>query len=469
MNQKKTAQRRFGVLILLSLLLHVGVFLSINWRGLFAPEVPAEPREEPESVTRRITLAPRIEPEPEPVPESVEPEAEAAAPKPPADPVVTQQNDPEPLKESEPAPDEHMPVSNAEEAGSNNQTDRNAGQIVYGADKPVSEPAVKPGDVKKQEAETPAQEQTVLPLPDSDKTVLEPGAQDQSDVAQQARDGGKANRTLTTGSERALWSVPGSDEQAGESKEQKRASKSGETDASGNQDRTTDPTLSPEKQALRKRVEEDLKALFGENFSRETHKVEKLEEVDIPDLETPGEGEQALGNLNMLTDPQLREVGVEQPFSEKESEELRVANMILERITRQIRQHLVNPYKGEKNYRGVVIFKLDRDGYLQDAYVYRSSGLILLDISVLDAIRAVKRYDVPSNKIIAERYYSSIAFEYSTNSSKFELMPFERDGKKKDEKAKSGAKESKDNTNKTAKNTRSQQTDPKHANTKETP
>lgn len=468
MNQKKTAQRRFGVLILLSLLLHVGVLLSINWRGLFAPEVPPEPQEEPESVTRRITLAPRIEPKPEPVPESVEPEAEAAAPKPPADPVVTQHNEPEPLKESEPAPDEHMPVSNAEEAGSNNQTDRNAGQIVYGADKPVSEPAVKPGDVKKQEAETPAQEQTVLPLPDSDKTVLEPGAPDQSDVAQQARDGGKASRTVTTGSERALWSVPGSDEHA-ETQEQKRASKSGETDASGDQERTTDPTLSPEKQALRKRVEEDLKALFGENFSRETYKIETLEEVDIPDLETPGEGEQALGNLNMLSDPQLREVGVEQPFSEKESEELRVVNLILERMNQQVIEHWVNPYKGGKIYRGVIRVDLDEQGYLRDAFVFRASGLVLLDISVLDAIRAVKRFEVPTNKIIAERYYSNLSFHYSSIDEKPEMMPFERDGKKKDDKAKSGTKESRDSTNKTAKNTRSQQTDPKHANAKETP
>lgn len=429
MNQKKTARRRFGVLILLSLLLHVSVFMGLDWRGLFAPDAPLEPQDEPESVTRRITLAPRIEPEPEPVPENVAPEAAAAAPKPPADPVVTEQNEPEPPKESEPAPDEHMPVSNAEEAGSNNQTDRNAGQIVYGADKPVSEPADKPGDVKKQEAETSAQVQTILPLPDSDKTVLEPGAPDQSDVAQQARDGGKASRTVTTGSERALWSVPGSDEQA-ETPEQKRASKPGETDASGDQESTTDPTLSPEKQALRKRVEEDLKALFGENFSRETHKVETLEEVEIPDLETPGEGEQAQGNLNMLTDPQLREVGVEQPFSEQESEELRVVNLILERIIQQVIEHWVNPYKGGKIYRGVIRVDLDEYGYLRNAEVYRPSGLVLLDISVLDAIRAVKRFEVPENKVIAERYYSNLSFHYSSIDEKPEMMPFEREAKK---------------------------------------
>jgi hypothetical protein len=441
MSQKKTAQRRFGLLILLSLLLHVVLYKGVDWASLFKPEpLPELKPDEPEQVTLKFNLAQRSEPEPELKPET-QPAPESA----------------------QPEPEEPVPVSNAQESASNNQQDRNAGQIVFGADKPASEPVSKVGDVKKKNdvTETPMQTPDTRLRSDTDQVAPESGTPITGERAQEAREGGRSSRTLTTDSERAMWSVPQKEETAPR-QAQRRRPDAGEPDASGDEDRSTEPTPAEAKQALHKRVEEDLKALFGENFSRETHNIDTLPEVDVADLETPGEGEQAEGNLNMLTDPQLREVGVEQPFSEKESEELRVVNLILERMNRQVIEHWVNPYKGGKMYRGVIKVELDADGYLRDAFVYHQSGLVLLDISVLDAIRAVKRFDVPDNKVIAERYYSNLSFHYSSLDEKPEMMPFELDGKKKDK-----AKSSKQNADASAAN--SKNADPNDTDNKETP
>lgn len=448
MNQKKTAQRRFCLLILLSLLLHVGLYKGLDWAAWFKPEPPAEVKKD-EQVTLKFNLSQRSEPEPEETPEPPEPEKtepEQAEASKPAEPEAAMP--PEPA----PEPEEPVPVSNAEEAASNNQKDRDAGQIVFGADKPVSEPVAKAGDVKPQEsAKKPKPPADASSRSDADGTARESGASTPDDSVQEARDGGRSTRTLTTGSERAMWTVPETEESAPR-RQQKRRPETGETDAAGDQDRSAEPELADKKQELRKRVDEDLKALFGEDFSRETHNIDTLPDVDIDDLETPGEGEQAQGNVNMLTDPQLRKVGVEQPFSEKESEELRVVNLILERMNKQVIEHWVNPYKGGKMYRGVIKVELDADGYLRDAFVYHPSGLVLLDISVLDAIRAVKRYDMPDNKIIAERYYSNLSFHYSSLDEKPEMMPFELEGKKKDKAKPAG-----------------QNADPNATNTKEKP
>lgn len=409
MVSRKTPQRRLGVLILLSLLLHVFFYLGVDWRWLFMPETEqreAEKKGEKDALTIQFKLAP---PQEEPAPPQEEKASLEAAAE--TEPVVTRQDEPDPKPTEEPAAEEsHVLVHNADKAGSSNQQSKDAGAVVFGADTPSSKPAAKPGDVKKQEAlDAMAQSQRLPPAPDVD----------QPRKAELAREGEKRQEVLTTRAERALWSTP------------ERDKVSGERDAKGDRMVTLPESgADAAKQALRQRVEEDLKALFGEDFSRETHRLEKLEEIDIPDLETPGEGEQAQGNLNMLSDPQLREVGVEQPYSEQQSEELRLVNRILERMNQQVIQYWVNPYKGGHIYRGVIKVELDENGYLRDAYVYHPSGLVLLDISVLDAIRAVKRYEVPENKILAERYYSNLSFHYSSIDEKPELMPFEREASK---------------------------------------
>jgi hypothetical protein len=133
------------------------------------------------------------------------------------------------------------------------------------------------------------------------------------------------------------------------------------------------------------------------------------------------------GNIALLADREMRDVVVEQPYSELESKELKLANEFLDRMNKQVLAIWENPYKGRHLYRGVVKLELDENGYLQDVYVYKASGHPVLDASVLKAISSVIRFHVPDNKILASRYYTSLRFYYSSIENKTELMPFEKD------------------------------------------
>ena len=158
-----------------------------------------------------------------------------------------------------------------------------------------------------------------------------------------------------------------------------------------------------------------------------------LEEFNIdalPSLEEltiPGEFLEGIGNLELLSDGELSDTIVEQPFSENESKELQLVNRYLARMNKQVLSFWINPYKGNQLHRGIIKVELSSSGYLEDAYIYRSSGHSLLDISVLDAIRAVPRYEVPDNEIITARYYTNLSFHYSSIEEETELMPFEQE------------------------------------------
>ena len=138
------------------------------------------------------------------------------------------------------------------------------------------------------------------------------------------------------------------------------------------------------------------------------------------------------GNIAMLADDEMGEVVVKQPFSELESKELKLANEFLERMNKQVLAVWENPYKGKHLYRGIVKLELDENGYIEDVYLFKASGHPVLDESVVQAIKAVGRFKVPENKIIANRYYRSLRFYYSSVESETELMPFEKEAKSKE-------------------------------------
>lgn len=142
-------------------------------------------------------------------------------------------------------------------------------------------------------------------------------------------------------------------------------------------------------------------------------------------LTIPSDFLNGLGNMAMLTNDQMSDAFVEQPFSEQQSKEIEMVNIYLERMNRQVRANWRNPYDGGHMYRGIITLELSVKGYLQDYHVRRSSGLHHLDQSVIDAILAVDRFLVPENEIIAARYYSRINIHYSSIETETELMPFE--------------------------------------------
>lgn len=152
----------------------------------------------------------------------------------------------------------------------------------------------------------------------------------------------------------------------------------------------------------------------------------KLEEMPRPEeLAIPREMLDTLGNLELLSDNELSETVVEHPFSEKKAKELKLVNRYLERMTKQVHEFWINPYQGREKLKGIIKLELNVAGFVEHAYVFRSSGDRLLDISVLDAIRAVPRFEVPENPVITQRYYTNLSFFYSSIQDETELMPFE--------------------------------------------
>ncbi|KZZ60204.1 hypothetical protein A3762_15685 [Oleiphilus sp. HI0125] len=143
------------------------------------------------------------------------------------------------------------------------------------------------------------------------------------------------------------------------------------------------------------------------------------------ELKIPPEFLGNLGNMELLEENDLGNAYVEDPFSEQESKEFKVVNRYLKRFTEQVYEYWVNPYQGAKLFKGVIKLELDTSGYIVNAFIFKSSGHRLLDISALDAIRAVPRYEVPDNPVITERYYTNLSFYYSSIEEKTELMPFE--------------------------------------------
>ena len=145
------------------------------------------------------------------------------------------------------------------------------------------------------------------------------------------------------------------------------------------------------------------------------------------ELEIPLDILDGVGNLELLSDNELSDALVEQPFSEKESNELKLVNRYLARMNEQVLSFWVNPYQGSQMLKGIIKVELDVSGNLVHSFIYRSSGHRLLDISVLDAIRAVPRFEVPDSEIITRQYYSNLSFHYSSKDEETELMPFEEE------------------------------------------
>jgi colicin import membrane protein len=142
-------------------------------------------------------------------------------------------------------------------------------------------------------------------------------------------------------------------------------------------------------------------------------------------LEIPKEFMEKLGNIDLLDDSGLSTTRIEEPFSEIEARRIRLMNVYLEKMQKQVGQFWRRPAKEMPLAKGVIKFELDPDGYLTNAYIYRGSGNIDLDVSALDAVRSVARYAVPESRVVAARYYRYLSFHYSSRDSNVEEAPWE--------------------------------------------
>lgn len=102
-----------------------------------------------------------------------------------------------------------------------------------------------------------------------------------------------------------------------------------------------------------------------------------------------------------------------QVYSENQSDKLKMQNEYLARMKKQITDQLIKPPKSVRPGRGAISLVLGSDGYLVDAKIVKNSGDFVLDLTVLEAVKRVHRFEVPSSKVIAEKYYTELVFYYS--------------------------------------------------------
>jgi len=388
-------RRRYTVLLSLSLLAHLALLYFL------LDELKYEqPIVKPKNVVISLLQPslPSTEPdEPPTEPEQKQEQKEEVSEK-RDEPRKEESKKEQPEESEEPdAPEEehHAPMDNADAFASNNQEDPSINKIDPGGGN-ESENTKKPD--QQTDEDTDANE-----APKSPELAERPEAL--AKLVEQETDEGQADQKKerdvidTLDIARALWESRARDI----TQEQLDAMK----DKSG----------SPEQDLV------DL--ITGKaNFTQEQEDFEMMLPEDIGD---------GLGNATLLTDSELSEAVVEQPFSEQKAKELELANLYLRRMNEQVRSFWVNPYEGNRLYKGIIKVELDVTGHLENAYVYRSSGNHLLDISVLDAIRAVPRYKVPDNDVIVNRYYRNLSFYYSSIEEETELMPFEKERKNEQE------------------------------------
>ena len=109
---------------------------------------------------------------------------------------------------------------------------------------------------------------------------------------------------------------------------------------------------------------------------------------------------------------QLSETKSKQVFSEKKSDKLKMQNLYLKRMMQQITENLIAPRKAVRKGKGSIHIVLNGEGYLVKATIAKSSGDFVLDLSVMEAVKRVHRYEVPDAIAVAEQYYTQLTIRY---------------------------------------------------------
>jgi len=375
----KSYRYRYLVLLLVSLLIHVLLL------GLYVFFLDDDIDQEKADKTFHVTL--RENPQEEPLPEKNEDQELISVEE------LEKPEEPKPedvAKKQEDAEQEPSPLDNADEMATNNQDQNEKGMVVGGAE---SSPEKELESTKQTALDKQIDGQAKL----SNKVDLtELKETETQNTVESEKEPVKAQETILSEST-----------QASELPQEFMPSYFDVLDNEGeafNEQGLTEPS-------------------YLETFAGYEDEIgesdESKENQDILDLSTPG-------NIMMLADNQLSDVNVPQPFSEKKSKELKLANKFLKRVNKQVMSIWINPYKGNRILLGIIKIELNTQGHLINSYVYRESGDKILDVSVLDAIRAVRRFEVPENVIIAERYYRNLRIHYSSVEKEIELMPFEK-------------------------------------------
>jgi len=107
-----------------------------------------------------------------------------------------------------------------------------------------------------------------------------------------------------------------------------------------------------------------------------------------------------IGNLTQLQETGLNEARIGDPLSNFEHKQRRVYNKYLARMTEQVNEHWIEP-ESEQLLMTRVRLYLTVEGYIRDIYIEQSSGSSIFDYEAIRAIKAVGRFDMPDNQIVA--------------------------------------------------------------------
>ena len=108
----------------------------------------------------------------------------------------------------------------------------------------------------------------------------------------------------------------------------------------------------------------------------------------------------------------VSETKSKQVYSKNKSDKLKMQNLYLKRMMQQITDKLITPRKPVRKGRGTIAMVLDGEGYLVKTTITQSSGDFVLDLSVMEAIKRVHRYEVPDAIAVAEQYYTQLTIRY---------------------------------------------------------
>ncbi|PID44729.1 MAG: hypothetical protein CSB48_00985 [Proteobacteria bacterium] len=315
--------------------------------------------------------------------------------------------------------EQHNPMHNSNRPGSSNNTNQNVKAKVV-AGKRVKQPVKQQG---RTDSDTVAQsKKTGQARESTKKPTRQPARKLKSEATAERQPQQQAKRNLPAPALSALKkTIPLSNRKkpGSESDKKQVARKIGDK----KQGTASDKEGKTKKEIKGSRIGRE------NRVNKENHSGIKLTQPkNAPGkpLEIPAGFLKKLGNMELLDDGEMQSTRVEEPFSSIEAKTIRMVNRYLARMQQQIQQFYKKPNKPLGNLRGIIRFYLDADGYLKDAFVFIGSGDAELDSAALDAVRRVPRYEVPANKVIAARYYSSLKFYYSSAEIYVEKAPWEQ-------------------------------------------
>jgi hypothetical protein len=139
-----------------------------------------------------------------------------------------------------------------------------------------------------------------------------------------------------------------------------------------------------------------------------------------------------IGNYSLLTDVELGDAFVKDPFSEKRGNELKLINIYIKQITDVIFSNWTNPLNPSEIKEGASIrikFKLNESGFIEEPRLLLQSRYSKLDSSLLLAIKnsMVYQFDIPKSYL---EKYSYLTLSWSSDGSEYELMPFQKETEK---------------------------------------